>query len=345
MGKFELHRVSFLSDKNDDPEKELYLKELGDSVYHYIKTGVKNKQLDSLIKLEEEFQSRFQECFNVGRITDFIYEIEKIIISEVAKNLVLEKWDIDNKNSQDDICQILLEKTSSQVKEIANEKAGLKLSEMMKDTAYLSHVNMLYELYEKEEKLRREEKEFTRISEKYQKMAEISNCLIGQRRMTIEELEEQVDISDKDLQSVLYGCEKYFNIRSGKGTIQVSLSPIGRRFHEYLLSNNVKYSYDRFHQLLYKNYDNLLESLENSLEKKLHYEVRFEEVAPDIERALTSKYYRIVDKLISENEESYIIVGRKRGSVIKNNERNSIQGREEWDDEEYRLVPYYPRRE
>lgn len=48
MGKGEVFRNSYM---NDDDKKEVYLKELGDSLHNYIRTGVKNEQLDDLVEL------------------------------------------------------------------------------------------------------------------------------------------------------------------------------------------------------------------------------------------------------------------------------------------------------
>lgn len=62
---------------------------------------------------------------------------------------------------------------------------------------------MLYELYEQEERLRSEEEEYEKISEKFQKMADITRSLSHERRMKIEQLQKQTDISEKELESLL----------------------------------------------------------------------------------------------------------------------------------------------
>ncbi|MCQ4726024.1 hypothetical protein NE664_05030 [Anaerotignum faecicola] len=67
----------------------------------------------------------------------------------------------------------------------------------------MSHMNMLYELYEQEERLRSEEEEYEKISEKFQKMADITRSLSQERRMKIEQLQKQTDISEKELESLL----------------------------------------------------------------------------------------------------------------------------------------------
>ena len=64
-------------------------------------------------------------------------------------------------------------------------------------------MNTLYELYEQEERLRSEEEEYEKISEKFQKMADITRSLSQERRMKIEQLQKQTDISEKELESLL----------------------------------------------------------------------------------------------------------------------------------------------
>ncbi len=52
-----------------------------------------------------------------------------------------------------------INKVSDYITEMVVEIACHKLENVIKDTAYISHVNMLYELYEHEGRLRREEAE------------------------------------------------------------------------------------------------------------------------------------------------------------------------------------------
>mgnify|MGYP000936821338 CR=1 FL=1 len=69
---------------------------------------------------------------------------------------------------------------------------------------------MLYELYEQEERLRSEEEEYEKISEKFQKMADITRSLSQERRMKIEQLQKQTAISEKELESLLEKIKKVF---------------------------------------------------------------------------------------------------------------------------------------
>ena len=93
---------------------------------------------------------------------------------------------------------------------------------------------MLYELYEQEERLRSEEEEYEKISEKFQKMADITRSLSQERRMKIEQLQKQTDISEKELESLLNNILIYVK---KKDSIQISLSPAGKKYCDYIMNS------------------------------------------------------------------------------------------------------------
>lgn len=335
MGKNEWQKISYIEERNDD-EKEIYLQELGKSVHSYIKTGVRNTQLDDLIELEEEFQKKYEDRFNVKKVAELISQSSIERISQIEKTYWLK---IEKKND-DTICeekkqQIDVKKVSDHIAEIVVEVAYNKLQNVIKDTAYLSHMNMLYELYEQEERLRREEAEYEKISEKFQKMADITKSLSQERRMKIEQLQKQTDISEKELESLLNRYEKYFNIRKKKESIQISLSPAGKKYYDYIMNSKQKYSKKTLEQVVYKNCDRLMESLENSYDRGLEFNLKLEEISPEKDRALQAKYHKLMQKFISENEEIYTakgyIINEEKESVYRNNEKNRIRIPREWD--------------
>lgn len=329
MGKSERQRISYIIDRNDDDEKEIYLKELGESVHSYIKTGVKNTQLDDLIELEVEFRKKYEERFNVKEIAELIsklsaermLQIEKTYWREIEK----KKQEIDIKKVSDDIKEVVIE--------IVYDNVIDKLKKVIKDTAYLSHMNMLYELYEQEERLRREEAEYEKISKQFQKMANITKRLSKERRMKIEQLQQQEDISEKELDNLLNRYEKYFNTREKKESVQISLSPTGKKYYDYIVNLQQKYSRSTLERIIYKNCDKLMEAIENSYNRGLEYDLNLEELSPERDRAIQSKYHRLTKRFISENEEIYTvrayIINEEKESVY--NEKNRIRIPREWD--------------
>lgn len=332
MRKSESRRISEIIDEYNDYDKEIYLKELGASVHNYIRTGVKNRQLDELLELEEVFQEKYEESFDIKEIANIISMSSKNKIGEISKTY---RKEIKNEMSKEKIFEFNIEKASDHIMEMVIEVVHDKLQKILKDAAYLSHMNMLYELYEKEERLRREEAEYEKISEKFQKMADITKSLSREKRMKIEELQKQVNISEQELGGVLSQNKKYFNIREKQESIQVSLSPKGRKYCDYVMDSQEKYSKSTLNQLVYKNCDKLMESLENSYDKGIEFELRFEAVSPEKNRALQAKYHKIMKKIISENEEIYTtkcyIINEEKESVYGDNEKNRIRIPRKWD--------------
>ena len=79
---------------NDEEKRDQYVRELENAIQKYIKTGVKSKQLDEVWEVEQVFQIRYQERFDVQKL------ITKTLKEEVKKKLV-KKYDSIRKNSID----------------------------------------------------------------------------------------------------------------------------------------------------------------------------------------------------------------------------------------------------
>ncbi|MEY8493397.1 hypothetical protein AALC16_10360 [Lachnospiraceae bacterium 29-91] len=334
MGNKDVRKISYIIEKNDDDKKEIYLKELGDSLHNYIKTGIKNEQLDDLIELEEVFQEKYEERFDVEKMVESISQSSKGKVTEIEKVYIQE---LNNKMKEEKAFNFSIEQVSAQIISTVVDDLCDILQKVVKDTAYLSHINMLYELYEQEEQLRREEQEYDSISREYQKMADISRKLSKQRRMEIEQLERQVDISQDELLNLLSQNDKYFNIRERQENIQISLSPQGRKYYDYIMNSQKKYSQETLNQLVYKNCNSIMESLENSYDRGIEFELKLDEIPPERERALQFNYHRITEKFISEIEDDYTarnyIIKEKKERTHTSNEKNRIRIPKAWDSE------------
>lgn len=302
MGKVELKKNLIVIDGEDEQERDNYLKELGTAVHNYVRTGIKNKQLEELASLEEKFQKRYKERFDINIITEMILDENRKLILEI------ERKELSNSSVVDRMDYMhLLQKTSKQITERINHVLTENLNKVLKDAAYLSHINMLYEIYEKEEKLQRAEREYEMISEQFRYMTYIAKELSKCRRMELAELQTKADIPKKELENVVNRCSKYFNIRDKKNTVEISLSPAGKKYSNYIINEKQAYSKETFNQLTYKNMVELMQSLEKSYDRGVAYEVHIEGVTPEKERALRCKYNNIVKKLTVENQDVYCV--------------------------------------
>lgn len=338
MEKVELKKISFFKE-DDESERDAYLKELGESTYHYLKTGVKNRQLDDLIFLEEEFQEKYEQRFDIKSIADMISEKSKDKLLEISSVKAAEDQDHSFGLSKKNNFSCMLENVTNQITNIVFEVVNSNLQRILKDAAYLSHVNMIYEMCEREDRSRREERDFDKISEAFKKMADVAVKLGENKRMELAELEQQINISQEDMEDLLNGCSSFFNVRDRKNNVQISLSPKGRKYNEYVLNFQKKYSNDTVNQLIYKNCNNLMESLENSYKKGVQYELRIEGLNPDKESALKHKYRRITQEFIAASEEIYstkeLILKAEKESVSWNYEENKFRISDEWGEDIY----------
>lgn len=339
MGKVEVRRFNELMEI-DESEKDILLKELSNSVHNYIRTGVENRQLDELIELEEAFREKYEKRFDVEDIINEIF-----LASQSLKLEALEDLKLGNVQSTGNINiseKLLKDKTLMQIKEEFSEIIQFHLQKVLRDAAYLSHINMLYELYEQEKIIRKKEIEYENLSKKYHKMADIAKNLSAGIRMEMDQLQDSVDISQIELEELLTCYSKYFNIRRKKENIQVSLSPDGRRYYNYIISSKEKYSKGALEQLVYKNCDKLMEFLDNSYDRGVELELKLDEITPEINRALQTKYHKIMQKILTEYQENYTsnwhIIKEGKESVNRDNEENRIKIPRTWDIESHCII-------
>lgn len=337
MAKVELWGNSFFGREDEDCEKEDFLREFGESLRNFIKTGVESKQLEKLVAVEEKFQETCEKRFQLKEI---ILQVSKTSAKKVFE--LMEKQNLSSKNlnlsSLDEkemltcIFQEISEKISIELINLFENS----LFSLIKDMSYLSHVNMLYELYKKEAKIRREEKEFAKISEDCDKITEIVQEINRERRLTLEELEKKMDLNKLEMERILVSHKKYFNVYEKPRGIQVSLSPTGKKFCNYRKNVLQSYSNEAVEQLIYKNCDNLIEAVENYCEGGFASYVKFDNLSPEMERTLQNRYGCLVKKLKPDMDMDYILekyIGLKKERIY--NEISRFRIISEWGEEDY----------
>lgn len=299
MGRAEYKRNYIFNEEDDGNElKEEYVRELGKSLQNYIRTGVKNNQLGDLLDLEEKFRDRYKERFEINKIIEAIEESSK------EKMKASNYLDVEQ-NAKLDMKNPLALQYQKMVIGSVTEILGNELERVLKDAAYLSHINMLYEIYEQEEKLRNEEKEFAEMSSRFQRLADISEMLSKQRRVELKDLEEQAKISERELFDVLGCCEGYFNIRNTKDKVVISLSPEGKRYRDYISNSKRNYDDETLNQLVYKNCNNIIDCLKKSYNSGMKYEPQLDGLRADSQRAVRHKYFEALRNILDAQEMIY----------------------------------------
>lgn len=314
MGEYKSRVPAMVAFEKDD-EKDLVVRELEEAVHKYIKTGVKSKQLDKVVDIEVKFQKGYKGCFNVERLMQTITSESK---KEVLKNAQLTA--VSERKSAtrelDSIIDVVLEK----VEPLLN----YELDKMLNEVAYLSHINMLYEMYEKESKLRQEEQEYRKMVAQYESMEKIVKQLRESRRMEVRKLQEAVKAPTQVVYAAISENPKYFNIKERGDTYQISLSPAGRRISGHAIDATIMYSQETLDHLIYKNCYSAMEGLEKTFSNKtgrvVEGNIKFEGVSSEKKRALQSKYHQVTRKVLEEDEEAYLMWNKLEGDDDYNEE-------------------------
>lgn len=306
--------------KEDDEEKNIFIRELEEAVYKYIKTGVKSKQLDKVVDVEEKFQKGYKGCFNIEQ---FMQDITSESKSEVLKN-IQEIADFGKSEEPSDVGKV------TNIVDVALKKIEIllngELDKILSEIAYLSHINMLYEMYEKENKLRQEEEEYKKMLACYKPMEEIVKQLRESRRMEARKLQESVKAPVEVIYAAISENPKYFNVKERGETYQISLSPTGKRISRQVEDATKVYSQEALDRLMYKNCYGVMEGLEKTFRNKsgriIEGNIRFEGVSPENERTLQSKYRQVARKVLENEEELYCVWKNEEryGGYIEKNE-------------------------
>ena len=282
MGKSELLGDYFLGKENGDSEKEDFLREFGESLRNFIKTGVENKQLEKLVAVKEKFQETFEKRF---RIEEILVEISEISVKKTLELVKEKNSALENHGAVPSDGSEMLNCVSEEASKIISiELKNLLEKEFftsIRDMAYLSHANMLYELYRKETKIRREEKEFEEVSEKCIEMPMIVREINEERRMMLDALGKKMDLEEKKVEKILMSHKKYFNVYEKQDGIQISLSPVGKKFYNYRKNISRQYSNEVVGFASYVKFDNLPPEMERSLQSRYGYVMK--KLRPDMD--------------------------------------------------------------
>ena len=315
MGEYKSRVPAMVAFEKYDEEKDLVVRELEEAVHKYIKTGVKSKQLDKVVDVEVKFQKGYKGCFDIERLIQTITSESK---KEVLKNAQLAVTSEGKSVTRelDSIIDVVLKK----VEPLLNGE----LDKMLSEVAYLSHINMLYEMYEKESKLRQEEQEYRKIVSQYESMEKIVKQLRESRRMEVRKLQEAVKAPVQVVYAAISENPKYFNIKERGDTYQISLSPAGRRISGHAIDATIMYSQETLDHLVYKNCYGVMEGLEKTFSNKtgrvVEGSIKFEGISPEKKRALQSKYHQVTRKVLEEDEETYIMWNKLEGDDDYNEE-------------------------
>lgn len=223
-----VHLIDSKEFENGWNKDEEYVGQVGDAVWNYIKYGIKSELLNEFISVENDFRRRYRERLSKQCL---IHELKGLTL-EIVKDYSMETEN-KSKINQERVDVLLNEKIEKYVSNTYQK--------VIIDTAYISHMNMMYNLLEKEQKLRNEQEKYEKIARELQELSDIAKCISESRRLELKSLQGKMKISEKTILDILQGYGEYFNIRERKDAVEISLSAEGRKFNKYMTERNSSY--------------------------------------------------------------------------------------------------------
>lgn len=276
------------------------LRESSDAIQNYIKYGVENTYLKKIVSQEEKFQEQYSKSFDVEILLEKVKAIEK---KEKLKYVVAALEERPETKNQETLR--MAEYTMKLVTDMISNTLIDTIAEMLDRVAYLSNMNMLFELYRKEEKIRIEQEEFERQAQESKYLYIITSQLDKNRRMELEEIKKEINAPKGIVEQVLNKFISYFNIKERGEMIQISLSPKGRKFTEYIYNKNEHLSKIAMEQMSYNGYYEILDNIEAIKKgnlKKENIKLNIKGLSPNKQKAINQKFIKTI-QVLGENED------------------------------------------
>lgn len=316
----------------DLENRDQILRESRDAIQNYIRNGVKNEQLKKLIDVEDEFQRRYARCFDVEMVIEKIGQIDVKKVNEVQELIAGTEKNMDTELEA-------MSRIMEYVVKVASDRISKTVANMLEDVAYLSNMNMLYELYEKEEKIRKEREEFEKRAQEAKHLFEIASQLSHRRRMELEEVRKEIEVSKEELENTINKSASYFNVKMRGEKTQISLSPKGIKFVEYVYEQSDNPPKNMMNQIIYQNCYNILDNIEKSCEKKKRENLNLGGMSPNREHAIKQKYMKTMQTLMMNDDIRYEISKdgywrycNREESELNGNEKNRFRISRSWDE-------------
>lgn len=225
---------------------------------------------------------------------EYIRDLSNSICTYVKtgnKNELLDNFLIYAVEIKHEIKQTLVEKE----KVDSPKQAEIKWDNSMKKIMYLSHLNMLYEIFMQEMQLKEEQKNYIKASEEFPKLFKITTEINKQRRMSIDKLKGQFSLSDTEYNFITVKYKRYFNFRKDKSkqVIQISLSPSGKNYLLHMRDKQLGIAQAQV-DLIVRNCEAVIKSIPTSLTKKMPLRVEFCGLMPETERSLQFTYDQMI---------------------------------------------------
>lgn len=284
----------FLKIDNEEDKSE-YILDLSHSIQEYVKSGIKNDILNNFQKYASEIKCELTKA--IDEHAKLVNNLGNEICDQIARNNFTRE---------------------------TIEQFQQKVDGSMKKVIYLSHLNILSELYISEMEYREEQEDFERITKEFPKLLKIAADIDAKRRVSGNELIEQFNLSDNEYNAITVNCKSYFNLHRGRNNEirQVTLSPKGRTYLKCMKDARHSYTQSQVDALVTKNCEVVINVIPVSLVKGMPQRICFSGVTPQTERSIQFLFDQAIFNMTRLSGKAYSI--RRAGTF-------EILGKERYD--------------
>lgn len=279
--------VSIGLDKFNEREQEEYVMDMVDAVHAYIKSDCESSILRNFATHTEDIRRLYDEKIYGEELKEQFAKLYKRLETYSDKN--------QRKKEQDDnLSQVLSDMQSD-------------MERYIHSILVYSQLNVLRELHEKEEKKRRDEKEFDYISSENPILIKIALEVEKKRRMRYADIKAKFNLSDADMRGILSAGQNYFNLSKDRNhkIMNISLKPKGKQYIHYISESKTMVSQTKVNEIVASNCESMIISLRTSMIKKIPYDMEVRGVSPATKRKVLYSYRQNISEMIKITSDRY----------------------------------------
>lgn len=250
---------------NDNNKKEEYIGDAINAVFHYINSDEDNGMLNDLNRCFQEI------VYSDSTISDYANELKKV---EIELNNVPNSFN----------------NTYFQKVEEAFEELKQTINELILKTKYISQMETVIKLYNRENERREERNEYKELDNKNEYFVIFATELEKHRRMKYDNIKQTLNLSDNELKKTIEDGKRYLNFDWNKDNSlnSISLNRKGKKYIDYQLSKNVKFSQADIDRIVEKNTRRICEASKIASQQGIVIDIKLEEISPRAGRQMNN---------------------------------------------------------
>lgn len=265
--------INILHD-TDNYKKEEYIDDSVNAIFHYINSTESSPLLDDL---DRTFPEALHSYTNLA-YEQIFQDLEKLI-SEINAEIYYKEM------------------------ETAIEECKQAIKDLLLKTKYISKIEAVVELYNKENERRKEWDEFNELDDSNKNFIFIAKELDEHRHMKYRALQQKLNLSDEELLNSIELGERYLNFDWNRDNSinYISLNRRGKKYVDYRLEKVYNFSQADVDRIVEKNCKVVCESAKLASQKGIVAEIKIVDVSPRVGRHIKS----MCSQYISEFADNY----------------------------------------